>query len=165
MVERWASAGNCKGTQPPRYLTSPVPSPLSSPVSLPNCRGVEELVRIRAQATKQEKVMSPPQRVCLWCGLPPRTVPGSAPPWGLGLEGGQGRGPSWKGPPRGFQTLGKLALALPLLGHLFLKSCLAVRGKGHRFGSCPLVVPLPTVSLCQVTKLFFLVTLIISGIF
>lgn len=34
--------------------------------------------------------------------------------------------------------------------------------KAKRFGSCPLIV-LPTVFVCQVAKLFFLVTLIISS--
>lgn len=35
--------------------------------------------------------------------------------------------------------------------------------KAKKFGSCPLIVLLPAVFVCQVAKLFFLVTLIISS--
>lgn len=35
--------------------------------------------------------------------------------------------------------------------------------KVKKFGSCPLIVLLPAVFVCQVAKLFFLVTLIISS--
>lgn len=114
------SAGNCKGTQPPRYLTSPVPSPLSSPVSLPQLpRCQEELVRIRAQATKQEKVMSPPQRLpVVWPA--PEDSPWLCAPWGLGLREGRGedphgRGFSWRFPNIGETCLGSAGLPL---GHL-----------------------------------------------
>lgn len=91
------SAENCEGTQPPHYLTSPVLPPLSSPASLPQMpRCQEELVRIRAQATKQEKVMSPPQRLpVVWHA--PEDSPWLCAHLGPGAKGGQGREPSWKG--------------------------------------------------------------------
>lgn len=89
--------------------------------------------------------MSPPQRLpVVW---PARGQSLALRSLGPGAEGrGRGRDPSWKGLQLEVsKTLGKLVwLCTTSSVTCLLKSCsFSEREKATRFGSCPLVVPLP----------------------